>query len=88
MSKVLPPRSQLRWVWITAGLAVALAAWLLTERRGAMPATDPVHTDVSGAMPLTSDLALGVPSEDRLEGSSRTGATWTATLSVPGEPSE
>jgi hypothetical protein len=39
-------------------------------------------------MPLTSDLALGVPSEARLEGSSRTGATWTATLSVPGEPSE
>lgn len=65
-------------------LAVAgLAFWLGRGPTDSLPALPGPK-----AMPLTSGLALGAPSEARLEGSSRTGATWTAMLSVPGEPSE
>jgi A/G-specific adenine glycosylase len=60
----------------------------LKRLAGSLVADDRPGDWAQAPMPLTSDLALGVPSEARLEGSSRTGATWTATLSVPGEPSE
>lgn len=79
---MLAPRSQPRWVWITAGLVVALAAWLLTERRGGMPATGPFHADVSreGAAPGSAGPGLGI------EAPTRTEAGGGESFAAPGIP--
>jgi hypothetical protein len=74
-------------VWVSVELRAPSGRYL-ARQEGELASFRFERVPAGDSMPLTSDLALGVPSEARLEGSSRTGATWTATLSVPGEPSE